>query len=413
LRCPETFIPFGAAVNTEKFKKTRPRTGSRTPNPRLTPVACPCSSGPMSRLSRYLVVQFSRGALALFLVAAFLVWFTQMLRIFDLVTAKGQGMLTLAGQALLTTAPLALQIIYICLGIGMARAFRSLQQSHELHIIHISRRIGSIWSAVATFVLGGMLIALFFANFAEPMAKRAASDWSAKIAVDLLGRTLTPGRFTEISPGLVLFIGGRDEDGTIRDFFASDSRNPQMERTYIAQSAVIVAGPAGFQVSLRDGQLQVMPADGKYSEIVFSRYDLSIESLTQDPEPQNPMDNWGSWEILTNAWDKGGISPAAAGLLNQRMAEGVRVLGISVLIAALVAFPHSRRGREFIPPELSVLVLAFAERFLSNTASASMPQFGFYLGPVLMIIGAMIIFSWRLLRHRFMPAPRVRARAMA
>jgi len=338
-----------------------------------------------------------------------LVWFTQMLRIFDLVTAKGQGMLTLAGQSLLTTAPLALQIIYICLGIGIARAFRGLQQSHELHIIHISRRIGSIWSALATFIAAGMLIA-FFANFAEPMAKRAASDWSAKIAVDLLSRTLTPGRFTEISPGLVLYIGGRNEDGTIRDFFASDARNPELERTYIAQSAVIVAGPEGFQVSLRDGQFQIMPVNGKYSEVIFSRYDLSIKSLTQDPTPQNPLDNRGSWKMLMDALDDGKISPASAGLLHQRMAEGVRVLGISLLIAALVAFPHSRRGREFVPPELGVVVLAFAERFLSNTASSSMPVLGFYLGPLLMIAGAIIIFSWRMVRYRFVPAPR-RARA--
>jgi len=358
----------------------------------------------MSRLARYIILQSAQGAISLFLVATFLVWMTQMLRIFDLVTAKGQDMITLAGQAFLTTAPLALQIIYICVGIGMARAFRSLQLSHELHIIHISKRTTAIWSGVTLFALLGALVALLFANFLEPAAKRTATAWSAQIAVDLLGRTLTPKRFTEVSKGLVLYIGGRSKDGTIQNFFANDSRNPDFRRTYSAKTALIIAGKDGFQISLSNGRFQIIPKDGKYSEVAFSRYDLGINDLIKDPKPQNPKDNRDTWEIVRQAIAAGKITPSVANQLSQRMAEGVRVIGISMLIASLVAFPNARRRRELIPSELGVLALAFAERFLSNGAPDWLPFWGYYLGPALMIGAAILIFLWRMTGYRLLPA---------
>ena len=56
----------------------------------------------MARLSRYLLRLFWSEAMALFAVAAFLLFLIQCLRLFDLVSDKGQNVLTLIGQALLT-----------------------------------------------------------------------------------------------------------------------------------------------------------------------------------------------------------------------------------------------------------------------------------------------------------------------
>ncbi len=353
----------------------------------------------MSRLARYLLIQFTRDSLALYLVAAFLVWLTQMLRLFDLVTAKGQDMFTLAGQAFLTTPPLAREIIYICMGIGLARAFRSLQQSRELHTIHISRRVPAIWSALFVFSLGGALIALFISNWAEPASRKTAARWSAEIAADLLGRTLTPGRFTEFSDGLVLHIGGRRPDGTIIDFFADDSRADDVRRTYMADTAIIISGEDGFQISLRDGRLQVLPDDDRYSEVAFARYDLAIASLTDPVELKNPLRQRDTATIVQRALENGKLPSNARRELHRRMAEGVRVIGISLLVAALTAFPHARRRREILPLELLVLAMAFAERATSNFAGLS-GNWGYYSGPVAMLGVAIIILMWRLLPKR-------------
>ena len=68
-------------------------------------------------------------------------------------------------------------------------------------------------------------------------AYRRLNLLSASVAADLVSSTLKPGRFTQVTPGVVLLIGGRSGDGEIQEFFADDRRDPLMRRTYIAESA--------------------------------------------------------------------------------------------------------------------------------------------------------------------------------
>ena len=325
-----------------------------------------CSGRFMSHLSRYLVVRFSLGALALFLVATFLVWLTQMLRLFDLVTQKGQNLFTLVGQSFLTTPPLARQIIYICMGIGLARALSAMQESHELHTIHVTQRVKALWSALAIFSIGGALVALFISNWAEPVARRNANDWTAQIAVDLISQSLTPGRFTDISNGVVLRIGGRKPNGVIENFFAYDQRDPEVSRTYLAETAEIVVGEDGFQISLRNGRLQLEPANGRFSEVEFARYDLAVENLTDPIIKSNPLTQQDTLTLIRQAQAEGHYSAGIAHQIHWRMAEGLRVISLCLLVAAYGAFPHGRRRRQYLPPELVVLALAFGERSISN-----------------------------------------------
>ena len=350
----------------------------------------------MSHLSRYLIVRFAGGAFSLYLVATFLVWLTQMLRLFDLVTEKGQNLFTLFGQSFLTTPPLSRQIIYICMGIGLARALSAMQDSHELHTIHSSGRIKAIWSALAIYAVIGAVIAMFIAHWAEPASRRAANVWTAQIAVDLLSQSLTPGRFTDISEGVVIRIGGRNENGIIEDFFAHDRRNPDIQRTYIADRAEIVVGADGYQISLRDGRLQAAPSDGKFSEIEFSRYDLAIDSLTDPVRLSNPLTQRDTFTLMQQAEAAGSYSVAILDQIHWRWAEGLRVVAMCLLIAAFGAFPHGRRKSKFFPPELTVLGIAFAERSFSNF-SAKTSFLGHYYGPLIILGLAVLIIIWQII----------------
>ncbi len=348
----------------------------------------------MSHLSRYLLFRFTGGALALYLIAIFLVWLMQMLRLFDLITEKGQNLLTLFGQSLLTTPPLSRQIIYICMGIGLARALSAMQESHELHSIHSSGRIKAIWSALAVFSISGAVFALFISNWAEPVSRRAVNVWSAQIAVDLLSQNLTPGRFTQISDGVVVRIGGRNSNGIIEDFFADDKRDPDIRRTYLAERAEIVIGAEGYQISLRNGRLQAAPADGRYSEIEFARYDLAIESLTDPLNIANPVIQRSSFKLIQQGLKAGNFRYGMLDQLHWRFSEGPRVLALCLLIAALGAFPHGQRTGRRLPPELIVLIVAFSERSLSGLA-ANYSFYGYYLGPLVMLMAAGFI----MIRH--------------
>ncbi|MCB9994745.1 MAG: LptF/LptG family permease [Hyphomicrobiaceae bacterium] len=343
----------------------------------------------MSRLSRYLLVQFLHDAVALYLVAATLVWLTNMLRLFDLVTAKGQGLFTLAAQAFLTTPSLAREILYICMAIGLARAFSALQNSRELHTIHITNRVTAIWGALFWFSLIGVVTVEFLAHWGEPVSKRSAVEWQAQIAAELVGENLTPGRFTEISDGVVVRIGPRLPDGTITNFFADDTR-ADTRRTYIADTAVVIKKDGIYQLSLRDGTLQSQPSNDKYSEVAFSRYELEVNSLTEVENPANDIKQRSTVQLLS----RGRMVPAVIAVLQQRNAEALRMVGVFLLVASLMMFPNSRRGRRWVPPELLILATCFAERSLSNFAADGNP-WGNYVGPGLMIAAALVAFGVR------------------
>ena len=122
----------------------------------------------MSRLSIYLSRQYLASALSLFGAVAFLVWINQTLKLFDLVTAKGQSLLTLIGQSLLTTPPLSRAMLYICIGIGIARTLNALQVSRELHTIHATRRIGALWSSLFVTATVSALAVGLLAHWIEP-----------------------------------------------------------------------------------------------------------------------------------------------------------------------------------------------------------------------------------------------------
>lgn len=335
----------------------------------------------MTGLSLYLLRLFAMGSMAFFSVAAMLVYVMQTLRLFDLVTAKGQDIFTLFGQSALNTPAFAVQILYICMGVGLARALRGLQATRELHAIHSGGRINALWQALAGFILGGMIFALALSNWIEPAGNKAYTDWSAEVAADLVGRSLNPHRFSEVVPGLIIVIGGRDRDGTVSDFFAHDRRDPKSHRTYIAKNAVIEIGDDGYNLSLRNGAIQYQQSDSKFTAIDFARYDLSLEKLVQSDNRQEIFDQKSTWRILAEAGGFSGLEKEARFKVSQRLAEGTRLAGLCLFVFSLMAFPTGRRQRSRIPFEVIVVILALCDRALGGLL-APISAWGHHFGAI-------------------------------
>jgi lipopolysaccharide export system permease protein len=287
------------------------------------------------------------------------------LRSFDVVAVKGQGLWTLATQALLTMPPLINTFFYVCVGIGMARALQALQANKELHIVHTSYGLRSLWAATAAVAVAGMTTILLISNFVEPAANRRLNLLSASIAADLVSATLKPKRFTQVTPGVILLIGGRSGDGEIQEFFADDRRDPLTRRTYVAESARVSTDGENYIIQLRDGTLQYTEANGRFSEISFARYDINVDLLTQEGYAGDPIFETNSVSLVQNAFASGEWPPRLVDLLFTRMIEGLRVIGICLAVLAMAGFPSGRRSRIAVPLEAVVLLLAFVERGIS------------------------------------------------
>ena len=351
------------------------------------------SKSEMSRLTRYLVGLFWSNALLFAGVASVLIWLIQCLRVFDVVSVKGQNLLTLVGQAVLTMPPLLIVFLYVCLGIGMGRALRDLQISQELHAIHSSRRLGALFGAVGVFIALGAMLLLLLTNVLEPMAQRRLSEWQASIAADLVGRTLRPHRFSEVTPGVVIVIGGRQGVGEITDFFVDDSRDPKMRRTYIAKSANVSQDENGYVLNLRDGYLQYTTDQLAFSQITFSTYDVSLDRLTDPVVNRDPLAESSTFDIVREGLSTGVWSEGAINMLINRSAEGLRIVGICLLVAALAGFPTGKRLRLVLPLEATVLAAAFGERLVATYFPG---MFAPYAGAVVMILVSLVILAVKL-----------------
>lgn len=347
----------------------------------------------MKKLTLYLARSFAADALLLFGVVSALLWMINCLRSFDVVSVKGQGLLTLAWQGLLTMPPLALAFMYICIGIGMARALQALQGNHELHIIHSAHGLGALLRAAALVGVTGVAVVLLMANFVEPWTARQASLLQAEMAADLVSSTLKPGRFTQVTPGVLLLIGGRTLDGEITDFFADDRRDSETRRTYVAKRATISRDSEGYVLELRDGSIQYMQS-GRFSEISFGRYNLAVERLTQDTGDTDGLWAHDSVTLLTDSLSTGVWSRDLIDRLVARMSEGLRVVGICLLVLGISGFPSGRRIGISVPMEAVVLGIGIAERGISSYS-----PFGPATGSGLMIATGLAIL-WVRLRLR-------------
>lgn len=345
----------------------------------------------MTKLSRYLAKEITFQALPLFIIAALLVWVTQVLRLFDIITTKGQGIFTLLLQSSLTTPRLAMVLIYITMGIGLARILRSMQQSRELHSIHSLKLTSSFWQALGVFIFGGMIIVTIVANVINPWSLKVYAELNEEITANLISTTLNPNRFSEVSPNLVVVIGSRSPSGKILDFFADDRRDPKTHKTFISKEAEIVYDDEGYNISLINGTAQFMREDNQFTQINFNKYEISLKRLDVSIK-QSAIRETGSVQLILEGMKKGKISTAIWKELNTRFSETLRVLALCLLVGAIASYPHAGRGKSLLPLEAVVLLIGLGERALGTVLEKTIITGSYTSGLLLIIIALILIF---------------------
>jgi lipopolysaccharide export system permease protein len=348
----------------------------------------------MNRLSAYVTRLATRQTLALLAVMLGILFLVQCLRIFDVIVVQRQDLFTLIGQALLGMPPLAIVIIDVCMGIGMVRAFGALQITQELHIIHTSRKLGSMFVGLAVFALAGAVIVLIGSNIVQPWASRSLNTWSASIAADIVGRTLTPHRISQVVPDVTIVIGGREGAGNITDFFADDARDPLVRRTYSAKTAKVATDDGGYVLELHDGTLQYLSAAHEFSQISFKTYNVGLDRLTEPTGSPDDLPGQGSLDIIQRANADHNWSDAVSRRLVERFAEGLRAIAMVMFMTGLIAFPNARRGRGRPPLELVPLFVAYADKTI--VGAFGLAPYAALTGPTAVLLAGALILLLRL-----------------
>jgi len=207
------------------------------------------------------------------------IWVTQALRDFDLMTSQGQTVLVFIGITGLIIPLLVLVIAPLALVAAVSHVLNKLGNDSEIIVMNAAGmapwRLFRPFLAVATVV--SILVATISVYFA-PEGLRLLRRWLTEVRTDLVTNIVQPGRFVSIERGLTFHIRERRANGQLIDVLLDDQRNDKERATIIADQGHIEKNPDGTFLVLERGTMQRQELGRRDPEIVEfreNRFDLS------------------------------------------------------------------------------------------------------------------------------------------
>jgi lipopolysaccharide export system permease protein len=153
----------------------------------------------------------------------------------------------------------------------------------------------------------------------------------------------------------------------------------------------------GYVLNLHDGYLQYVTDDNRFSQVSFNAYTLGLDKLTQPADSGNGLAELNSIALVEKQVADGQWSAEAVELLTKRAAEGLRIIGMCFFVAGLAGFPSGKRMRRGLPLEVTVLLVAFAERIVTAYTPGPAAPFA---GAVLMLVAGVGFLFYKLRAHQ-------------
>ena len=158
---------------------------------------------PMGSIGGYMF-RATMGAFLIILVSlTVVIWFTQAMRDFDLITSQRQTMLVFVGITGMIVPLLIMMLAPIALVMAAAHVLNKLATDSEIIVMNAAGV--SPWRLLRPFLaaaLGVSLLVAAIAAYVSPLSLRALRDWAAQVRADILTNIVQPGRFPTVSGNL-------------------------------------------------------------------------------------------------------------------------------------------------------------------------------------------------------------------
>ena len=235
----------------------------------------------MGSIGRYMF-RTTMGAFVITLVSLTVVmWFTQAIREFDLITSQRQTMFVFIGITGLLIPMLVMMIAPISLVLATAHIINKLSSDSEIIVMNAAGV--SPWPLFRPFLAAGLVVALLVAAIAiyiSPWSLRELRDWITQVRADILTNIVQPGRFTTIGGNLTFHIADRKPNGLLVGIFLDDRRDPKEHATYLAERGEIVKNDSGSFLVLEKGSVQRLESGQRDPRIVtFDRYAFDLSKF--------------------------------------------------------------------------------------------------------------------------------------
>jgi lipopolysaccharide export system permease protein len=239
----------------------------------------------MGSIGRYMF-RTTMSAFVIILVSlTVVIWFTQAMRDFDLITTQRQTLFVFIGITGMIIPLLVMVIAPFALVVAAAHVINKLSSDSELIVMNAAGI--SPWLLVRPFIASGLVVSLLVAAIAayvSPRGLRELRDWAAQVRADILTNIVQPGRFTTVGGNLTFHIADRRQDGLLVGIFVDDRRDPNEHATYLAEQGEIVKNDNGSFLVMQGGSIQRLEAGQRDPRIVtFDRYGFDLSKFTEGP----------------------------------------------------------------------------------------------------------------------------------
>jgi lipopolysaccharide export system permease protein len=327
------------------------------------------------------------------------IWLSQALREFDLMTAKGQSVLIFLMVTGLSIPALIAIITPVALFIATLYALNRLNGDSELVVMSASGL-----SPAATFrpfmaltLLAAALVA-WMTIWAMPSSFRGLRDLVTKVRADFVSNVAREGQFINLDQGITFHYRERAGDALL-GIFMQDRRDPDKSIVYIAERGQAVELNGTPYLVLEQGVVHREKGDGGDASVIsFQRYAIDLGQFGPDGDiiTYKPRER-STFELLkldpTDSYVKTQLGRFRAELHDRVTAPLYAFAFVAIAFAALGSPRTTRQGRGVATgmAVLCVLVLriaGFAISTLIVRSPASVPlAYALPIGATLLALG--------------------------
>ena len=238
----------------------------------------------MSLIGRYIFRQLCQAFLLCLVTLILIVWLTQVLREFDVITAQGQTFGTFFTMTVLVLPAFVNVIAPVSLFIATLYTLNRLNSDSELVVL--SAAGASRWRIIAPFLLLTAMVAVLVGAINISLMPRSLSVLRLLITAaraDLISNVIQPGRFSTPERGITFHIGARTPQGDLLGLLVDDRRDADEHITYIAERGRIAGSDEGSYLVMEQGSVQRQQA-GRIERtqiVVFDRYLIDVAQLSE------------------------------------------------------------------------------------------------------------------------------------
>lgn len=208
-------------------------------------------------------------------------WLTQVLRELDVVTAKGQAVWIFLVMTVLAL-PVLIQIVApIAFLVATVITLNNLTADSELPVMSAagaSRK--AVNRPILTLGIIVMVVVTISHHILAPASLSALRGIITRVRADVIATLVQDGGFRSVEDNLTMHIREKAPDGTFRDIFVNDDRDPNLSLQYSAKHGMLLERDGDSYFVLQDGDLiREDRLKGENNVVDFETYALDLSDL--------------------------------------------------------------------------------------------------------------------------------------